>query len=43
MERGMETAAARGASPDVLELMRGMEAEGGDERARLLRAADDGA
>ena len=43
IERGMETAAARGASPDVLELMRGMEGEGGDERARLLRAADDAA
>ncbi len=43
VERGMEMAAARGASPDVLALMRGMEGESGDERAGLLRAAEDAA
>lgn len=42
-ERGLELAAARGASPDVLTLMRGMEGESGDERVGLLRAADDAA
>ncbi len=41
--RGIEMAAAHGASPDVVALMRGMEGEGGDERARLLRTADDAA
>ncbi len=41
-ERGLELAAASGASPDVLALMRGMEdGDAGDARVRLLRAADD--
>lgn len=43
-ERGLEMAAALGASPDVLGLMQGMEdGDARDERVRLLRAADDAA
>ena len=43
-ERGLEIASAHGAPADVLELMRRMEDKGdGDERVRLLQAADDAA
>lgn len=41
-QRGLEIAGAHGATADVLELMRRMEDKGdGDERVRLLQAADD--
>jgi hypothetical protein len=40
-ERGLEIAGAHGAPADVLELMRRMEdKDDGDERVRLLQAAD---
>ena len=43
-ERGVEIAETNGATPEVLDLMRRMEdGTDGDERARLLRAADDAA
>jgi hypothetical protein len=43
-DRSLEMAAAAGADPEVLRLMRAMEnGEPGDERVGLLRAADDAA
>ena len=43
-ERGIEVAAAHGAAPEVLDLMRRMEdGADGDDRIRLLRSADDAA
>lgn len=43
-ERGIEIAEAHGATPEVLDLMGGMENDAtADERVRLLRAADDAA
>lgn len=43
-ERGIEIAEAQGVTPEVLDLMRRMEdGADGDERVRLLRAADDAA